>query len=102
MKARPPVARLELTARERDVLRCAADGLDRRGTGRRLFLSDGTVAWYRKSINQKLGAATMAHAVAIAYERELFVPQRPPDIVIFGETRYVRDATASAVAARQP
>ena len=55
-----------LTARERDVLRAAADGLSTKQIASRLYLTEGTVRNYLSAIQRKTGAANRVEAVAIA------------------------------------
>jgi two-component system response regulator DesR len=59
-----------LTARETDVLRLQAEGLDPREIAARLFLSHGTVRNYLASATDKLGARNRIHAIRIATENE--------------------------------
>lgn len=61
----------DLGLREMQVLRAAADGLDINATGRKLFVSPQTVKMYRATLYVKLGVRNMAHAVAVAFRREL-------------------------------
>jgi two-component system response regulator DesR len=58
-----------LTARERDVLRAAADGCVNADIARRLLLSEGTVRNYLSTAIQKTGARNRAEAVRIAREK---------------------------------
>ncbi|MFF3563541.1 DNA-binding response regulator [Streptomyces sp. NPDC002574] len=58
-----------LTARERDVLRAAADGSLNVEIARRLHLSEGTVRNYLSTAIQKTGARNRAEAVRIALDR---------------------------------
>ena len=58
-----------LTARERDVLRAAADGSVNAEVARRLLLSEGTVRNYLSTAIQKTGARNRAEAVRIAREK---------------------------------
>ncbi|WP_405587089.1 response regulator [Streptomyces sp. NBC_01190] len=58
-----------LTARERDVLRAAADGSVNAEIARRLLLSEGTVRNYLSTAIQKTGARNRAAAVRIAHEK---------------------------------
>ncbi|MEU6343091.1 response regulator transcription factor [Streptomyces sp. NPDC046977] len=58
-----------LTARERDVLRAAADGSVNAEIARRLHLSEGTVRNYLSTAMQKAGARNRAEAVRVALER---------------------------------
>ncbi|MCZ4120055.1 response regulator transcription factor [Streptomyces sp. H39-S7] len=58
-----------LTARERDVLRAAADGSVNAEVARSLRLSEGTVRNYLSTAIQKTGARNRAEAVRIAREK---------------------------------
>src|SRR5205814_5427055 len=60
-----------LTARERDVLRLLADGLDQRRIATELFLSPKTVATHIQHILGKLGVHSRAQAVALAHREGL-------------------------------
>lgn len=60
-----------LTARELDTLRRIAEGLTYPEICRALFIEIGTVKFHAGNIRKKLGANTLAHAVAIAYQRGL-------------------------------
>ena len=63
--ARPSDELIEpLTPRERDVLYAAAAGLTGDTMRERLGVGDATIRSHMKSIRQKLGASSMAHAVA--------------------------------------
>ncbi len=56
----------DLTARERDVLRLIADGLDNRAVAERLGVSVNTVRGYAQGLLEKLGAHSKLEAVVIA------------------------------------
>lgn len=58
--------RVELTAREHDVLRLSAEGLTRAETGRQLNLALSTVRDVRRDIRTKLGAQSMQVAIVVA------------------------------------
>jgi two-component system NarL family response regulator len=67
----PPAARRHdpltvLTARERDVLQCAVDGLSKPDIARRLFLSPNTVRTHTQNMLAKLAAHSMLEAVTLA------------------------------------
>jgi DNA-binding NarL/FixJ family response regulator len=59
----------DLTPREMDVLRHAADGNRNRDIAERLFISEETVKVHIKHIMEKLGASDRTQAVAIAVRR---------------------------------
>jgi DNA-binding NarL/FixJ family response regulator len=54
-----------LTPRERAVLECMADGLDRQAIARRLYLSTNTVRTHVQNILTKLGVHSSLEAVAL-------------------------------------
>jgi DNA-binding NarL/FixJ family response regulator len=56
----------QLSAREREILRLLADGLNNEEIGRRLYISHETVRTHLRKAMGKLGANTRAHAVALA------------------------------------
>ena len=55
-----------LTARERNVLECMADGLDRSAIAEKLFLSTNTVRTHIQNVLTKLGVHSSLEAVALA------------------------------------
>jgi len=55
-----------LTARERNVLECLADGLDRSAIAEKLFLSTNTVRTHIQNVLTKLGVHSSLEAVALA------------------------------------
>jgi DNA-binding NarL/FixJ family response regulator len=59
----------DLTPREMEVLRHAADGKRNRDIGEKLFISEETVKVHVKHIMEKLGASDRTQAVAIALRR---------------------------------
>jgi DNA-binding NarL/FixJ family response regulator len=64
---------VELTSRERDVLRLLAEGLEQEAIARELFITPKTVGTHIQHILGKLGVHNRAQAVALAY-REQLVP----------------------------
>jgi len=62
-----------LTARELEVLRLLAGGLDQGAIARQLFISPKTVATHIDHVLQKLGVHTRAQVVALAYREDLLV-----------------------------
>lgn len=69
-----------LTAREHEILRLLADGLNTRDIARELFISRKTVATHIGHILGKLGVHSRTEAVALAY-RDGLVSARVPDRV---------------------
>src|SRR5262245_10704408 len=59
----------DLTSREMEVLRYAAEGDRNRDIGAKLFISEETVKVHIKHIMEKLGASDRTQAVAIALRR---------------------------------
>ncbi len=66
-----PTHRDSLTEREREVLRLVAQGFSSKDIGRRLFISERTVAQHLTAVFHKLGVNTRAQAVAVATQRGL-------------------------------
>jgi DNA-binding CsgD family transcriptional regulator len=63
-----------LSEPEVEVLRAAAEGFSAAETADRLVKSKHTVITQRRSLQAKLGARNLLHAVALAYERRLLSP----------------------------
>lgn len=81
-EARPPVEALwpmmtkegepvDLTAREKEILRCLAEGLSTAAVARKLFISPVTVRNHVQSILHKLDVHTKLAAVVFAYKHDL-------------------------------
>jgi DNA-binding CsgD family transcriptional regulator len=66
-----------LSQPEVDVLRAAADGLSAEETAARLVKSKHTVITQRRSLEAKLGARNLAHAIATAFRRQLIADTGP-------------------------
>lgn len=64
-----------LTKREREVLGCMVEGLDRAGIGERLFLSTNTVRTHARNILAKLQVHSTLEAVALALRAGITPPQ---------------------------
>ena len=62
---------VELTAREKEILRCLAQGLSTPAIGKGLFISPVTVRNHVQSILQKLDVHTKLAAVVFAYQHDL-------------------------------
>jgi DNA-binding NarL/FixJ family response regulator len=74
VRSRVPVApgvASKLTARETEVLRLLAEGLEQEEIAGQLFISKRTVGTHLENIMRKLGVRSRAQAVAIAYREEL-------------------------------
>jgi two-component system, NarL family, response regulator LiaR len=61
----------ELTERERDVLRCMAEGMNNNEIAEKLVISLGTVKFHISNIFQKLGAGSRVEAVKMAIEQKM-------------------------------
>jgi predicted ATPase/DNA-binding CsgD family transcriptional regulator len=68
---KPSAAAHGLTPRELDVLRLVADGHGNRRIGKELFIAEGTVAVHIHRILAKLGVASRAEAISLAYRTGL-------------------------------
>ncbi|MCP3979938.1 MAG: response regulator transcription factor [bacterium] len=68
--ARSP-SRLDLTAREQDVLRCLVGGRSYSQTARDLGISEGTVRTHVRSVYRKLQVHSVSQAIRKAMERGL-------------------------------
>jgi DNA-binding NarL/FixJ family response regulator len=67
----PATAEAELTARETEVLRLAAQGHSRRTMAAALCISEATVRHHLEHIYQKIGTSTRAEATRYALDRGL-------------------------------
>jgi DNA-binding NarL/FixJ family response regulator len=67
----PPVVAAKLTARELEVLRLLADGLEAAEIATRLVISPRTVGTHLENIMRKLRARNRAQVVALAYREDL-------------------------------
>lgn len=65
------LTRVELTTREMEVLRWAAQGLRNREIGEKLFISENTVRNHMISLMAKLGTTHRTEAIAIGVQRGL-------------------------------
>jgi DNA-binding NarL/FixJ family response regulator len=68
----------ELTAREREVMALAAEGLSNQEIAQRLFLSPLTARTHIQRAMMKLHARDRAQLVVIAYQTGLVHPAQPP------------------------
>lgn len=64
----------ELTEREREVLKCVAEGLSTKETAARFEISARTVETHRANLMRKLGARSVAQLVRIAIREGLIGP----------------------------
>lgn len=69
--AQPQIAGEQLTERERDVLKCMADGLNNNEIAESLIISLGTVKFHVSNIFHKLGVDSRVEAVKLALEQKL-------------------------------
>ena len=60
-----------LTAREKEILRCLAQGLSTAAIGKKLFISPVTVRNHVQNLLQKLDVHTKLAAVVFAYQHDL-------------------------------
>ena len=67
-----------LTARERDCLRLAAQGLSSAAIGRKLQIAESTVVYHLNAAERKLGVRTRAHAIARAVALGVIEPDGYP------------------------
>jgi DNA-binding NarL/FixJ family response regulator len=74
--AAPPPGREPLTAREREVLACAAEGLSTAAIAQRLNISVLTVRTHLRNVLAKLDAHSRLEAVALALREGLIEPPR--------------------------
>jgi DNA-binding CsgD family transcriptional regulator len=58
---------LTLTDREREMLRCLADGMKRQEICGELWIALSTLKFHMRNMKRKMGARTQAHAVAIGF-----------------------------------
>lgn len=70
--AKPAVLIESLSGREREVLRCLADGLSNKEIAQRLSVSEGTIKNHLSQIFGKLGAADRTQAALFARELGLW------------------------------
>jgi DNA-binding NarL/FixJ family response regulator len=63
----------DLSARELEVLRMLAEGLNNRDIGKALGISDHTVKFHISSIFEKLGASTRTEAVMLGVRTGLIL-----------------------------
>lgn len=63
--------RVDLTVREMEVLRWAAQGLRNREIGDKLFISENTVRNHMLSLMAKLGTTNRTEAIAIGIQQGL-------------------------------
>jgi DNA-binding NarL/FixJ family response regulator len=61
----------ELTAREREILGLAANGLTNARIGRELWVTEQTVKFHLSNIYRKLGVSNRTEAIRYAYEHGL-------------------------------
>ncbi len=69
--AQPQIPGNQLTDRERDVLKCMAQGLNNQEIAEQLVISLGTVKFHVSNIFQKLGIDSRVEAVKVAIEQKL-------------------------------
>ncbi|HET7453384.1 MAG TPA: LuxR C-terminal-related transcriptional regulator [Thermoanaerobaculia bacterium] len=62
---------VELTAREKEILRCLSEGMTTSAVARKLFIAPVTVRNHVQNILQKLDVHTKLAAVVLAYQRQI-------------------------------
>ena len=94
---------VNLTAREREVLRLLAGGLNQADIAGHLLISGKTVGTHIEHILMKLGVQSRAQAVAVAY-RDNLVAQvaAPPSIAMDRPTRSTYDSNVLAPTTLRP
>lgn len=68
LRAPAPQSLVELTPREKDVLRMIAEGMSNKMVGNKLGISEGTVKTHVKSLLHKIGARSRVEAAVWALE----------------------------------
>jgi len=58
-----------ITAREFEVLACAAEGLTVKETAKKLHIGVETVKSHRRRIIAQLGARSITHSIALAFHK---------------------------------
>lgn len=59
----------ELSEREKEIIKCLADGMNSKAIGAALFISEHTVKTHRRNIMHKLEVNTSAELVRLAFEK---------------------------------
>lgn len=59
--------RMRLSPRQKQVLELTAEGYDRADLAEAMFISKHTAIYHQKLIRQKMGARSMAQAVAVGF-----------------------------------
>ena len=70
LRPQPAVAQVELTERERQVLKMIASGHSNKMIGRKLGITEGTVKVHVKNLLAKLGLRSRVEAAVWALEHE--------------------------------
>ncbi|NJK50695.1 response regulator transcription factor [Candidatus Gracilibacteria bacterium] len=78
--ADPPAGLLELTAREREVLRMIASGSSNREIAQALFLSEGTVRNHISHILTRLNVRDRTQAAIVANSFSTWLEPKPPSV----------------------
>lgn len=61
----------ELSDREKEIIKCLADGLNSKAIASTLFISEHTVRTHRRNIMHKLNVKTSAALIRLAIEKEI-------------------------------
>ena len=59
----------ELSEREKEIIKCLADGMNSKAIGKTLFISEHTVKTHRRNIMHKLEVKTSAELIRLAIEK---------------------------------
>lgn len=61
----------DLSEREKEIIKCLADGLNSKAIANQLFISEHTVKTHRRNIMYKLKVKTSAELIRLAMEKEI-------------------------------
>jgi two-component system nitrate/nitrite response regulator NarL len=64
----------ELTTREKEIVKCIADGMNSNEIAKSLFISQHTVKTHRRNIMYKVNVKTSAELIRLAIERKIIEP----------------------------
>lgn len=70
-KSKPNTGIDELSEREKEVIKCLANGMNSKAIGSELFISEHTVKTHRRNIMHKLKVKTSAELIRLAIEKKI-------------------------------